>query len=156
MDLSPIRKNSNEVSPFRKLKKETDKDFFEKFSKVLSPNGEVFNSDQTFHNSTSFSNLEIISPESTRGVSAMFTNDGRESTFSRFSDMDPAALSEMEIQSLIESKMRKMEMFNSRVASKEQIVIKKKYKLTEKHIPIITKLQKNIRPKIMKINFFKA
>ena len=112
----------------------------------------------TFYNSTSFSGDEddsrFCSPKFSQLV---LTEPSKKfSTLLPLEYVDPSSLSEIEIRELVNAKMRRLDLFNSKIMLKEQSQLLRKYKITPNQIEQLERLQRHIRRWIMKRKFFQA
>ncbi len=112
----------------------------------------------TFYNSTSFSGEENDSPFSSPQFSEILLTEQSKhtSTARKSAYIDPMSLSELEIRELVDKKMRRLDLFNSKILPKEQSQLMKKYKVTTAQLELLKRLQRRIRNWIMKRKFLKA
>ncbi len=112
----------------------------------------------TFYNSTSFSGDENDSQFLSSQFSQLLLTEPSKKTSEVLQPecLDPSSLSEIEIRELIDEKMRKLDLFNSRLMLREQNHIMKKYKISDAQLKLLSRLQNRIRSWIMKRKFLKA
>ncbi len=71
-------------------------------------------------------------------------------------EVDFSVQSDTDITELINRKMRKLDIFNSKILEKEESKIMKKFKVSPLQLQVLVKLQKRIRARFLKKKFLKA
>ena len=91
-----------------------------------------------------------------KNFSQVLTYQSTHTDNSSTNDVDVTHMTEDQIRELVQSKMQRLELYNSKLLCKDQSRLIKKYGLSSNQIHAICRLQKRIRAWILKKKFFRA